>query len=69
MLFRASQNNFVKITHGKVIEIIWTITPSLILAVIAIPSLALLYSLDEVTEPAVTLKAVGHQWYWSALFN
>ena len=65
MLFQSTKNNFTKITHGKVIEIVWTITPSLILAIIAIPSLALLYSLDEVTEPAVTLKAVGHQWYWS----
>ena len=69
MLFQSSKNNFIKITHGKVIEIVWTITPSLILAVIAIPSLALLYSLDEVTEPAVTIKAVGHQWYWSAPSN
>ena len=39
--------------------------PSIILAIIAIPSLALLYSLDEVTDPAITIKAVGHQWYWS----
>lgn len=68
-LFQSTCNNFIKITHGKVIEIVWTITPSLILAVIAIPSLASLYSLDEVTEPAVTLKAVGHQWYWSAPSN
>lgn len=65
ILFHSSKNNFVKITHGKIIEIVWTITPSLILALIAIPSLALLYSLDEVTDPAITLKAVGHQWYWS----
>lgn len=65
VLFHSSKNNFVKLTHGKVIEIVWTIIPGLILAVIAIPSLALLYSLDEVTDPAITLKAVGHQWYWS----
>ncbi len=60
-LFHSSKNNFLKIVHGKVIEIVWTITPSLILAVIAIPSFALLYSMDEVIDPAVTLKAVGHQ--------
>ena len=54
-----------KIIHGTVIEIAWTITPSFILVLIAIPSFALLYSLDEVVDPAVTVKAIGHQWYWS----
>lgn len=54
-----------KIIHGTTIEIIWTIAPSLILVCIAIPSFALLYSLDEIVDPAVTIKAIGHQWYWS----
>jgi cytochrome c oxidase subunit 2 len=54
-----------KIIHGTVIEIAWTLIPSLILVLIAIPSFALLYSLDEVVDPAVTVKAIGHQWYWS----
>ncbi len=65
ILFHTNEINFIKITHNKIIEIIWTIIPSLILAIIAIPSLALLYSLDEVTEPTITIKAIGHQWYWS----
>jgi cytochrome c oxidase subunit 2 len=61
------KNNHVPstITHGTTIEIIWTITPSIILMVIAIPSFALLYSIDEVIDPAVTVKVIGHQWYWS----
>ena len=50
-----------KVTHGKVIETVRTITPSSILALVAIPSFALLYAADEVTSPAVTIKAVGHQ--------
>lgn len=54
-----------KILHGTLIEIAWTVTPSLILVLIAIPSFALLYSMDEVVDPAVTIKAIGHQWYWS----
>lgn len=54
-----------KIIHGTTIEIVWTIAPSLILVCIAIPSFALLYSLDEIVDPAVTIKAIGHQWYWS----
>lgn len=54
-----------KIIHGTTIEIAWTIAPSLVLVFIAIPSFALLYSLDEVVDPAVTIKTIGHQWYWS----
>lgn len=53
------------INHGTLIEIIWTILPSFVLVFIAIPSFALLYSMDELIEPTLTLKAIGHQWYWS----
>jgi cytochrome c oxidase subunit 2 len=52
-------------THATTVEIVWTIVPAIILMVIAIPSFALLYSMDEMLDPAVTLKVVGHQWYWS----
>lgn len=54
-----------RIVHGTTIEIIWTVIPSFILMFIAIPSFALLYSMDEVVDPAITIKAIGHQWYWS----
>lgn len=47
------------------LEIIWTVIPSLIIFSIAIPSLSLLHSIDEFIEPAVTLKVIGNQWYWS----
>ncbi len=53
------------LTHGTVIEVIWTITPALILVTIAFPSFKLLYLMDEVIDPAITIKAIGHQWYWS----
>jgi len=53
------------LNHGTLIELIWTITPALILTVIAFPSFRLLYLLDEVTSPTITIKVVGHQWYWS----
>src|ERR1700759_919843 len=49
------------------IELIWTITPALILIAITFPSFRLLYLLDEVTSPTVTIKVTGHQWYWSIL--
>nr|QNE85442.1 cytochrome c oxidase subunit II [Helina latitarsis] len=51
--------------HGQNIEIIWTILPAIVLLFIALPSLRLLYLLDEINEPSVTVKAIGHQWYWS----
>nr|AYM85166.1 cytochrome c oxidase subunit II [Galerucella sp. EMHAU-15070821] len=61
---------FNKYTHrylleGQSIEIIWTILPTITLIFIAIPSLRLIYILDEVNNPTLTIKAIGHQWYWS----
>nr|YP_009642861.1 cytochrome c oxidase subunit II [Reticulitermes leptomandibularis]QCP70899.1 cytochrome c oxidase subunit II [Reticulitermes leptomandibularis] len=51
--------------EGQLIETTWTIAPAIILVFIAMPSLRLLYLMDEIHNPAMTLKAVGHQWYWS----
>nr|YP_010946494.1 cytochrome c oxidase subunit II [Diploptera punctata]WGO57212.1 cytochrome c oxidase subunit II [Diploptera punctata] len=51
--------------EGQLIEVAWTIAPAIILIFIAIPSLRLLYLMDEINSPAVTLKTIGHQWYWS----
>ena len=53
------------LTHGSLIELIWTITPALILILIAFPSFKLLYLMDEVTDPSLSVLAEGHQWYWS----
>nr|BCT23719.1 cytochrome c oxidase subunit II [Odontotermes formosanus] len=53
------------ILEGQMIETLWTIAPAIILVFIAMPSLRLLYLMDEVHNPTLTLKAVGHQWYWS----
>nr|UFK62222.1 cytochrome c oxidase subunit II [Habroscelimorpha dorsalis saulcyi] len=51
--------------EGQLIEIIWTILPAVTLVFIALPSLRLLYLLDEICNPMLTLKSIGHQWYWS----
>jgi cytochrome c oxidase subunit 2 len=51
--------------HGTWIEIIWTITPAFILILIAYPSFKLIYLIDEVIDAGITIKVVGHQWYWS----
>lgn len=53
------------LVHGTLIEILWTIFPAIVLLAIAIPSFRLLYILDEVTLPTITVKVTGHQWYWS----
>jgi len=56
---------FSNIIHGTSLEIIWTIIPSIILFIIAIPSFSLLYSMEEVYEPNFTIKVIANQWYWS----
>ena len=51
------------------VEFLWTALPCLVLIAIALPSLRLLYIVDEAGEPVITFKAVGHQWYWSYEFS
>nr|QOD97858.1 cytochrome c oxidase subunit II [Glaucidium brasilianum] len=47
------------------IELVWTILPAIVLVLLALPSLQILYMMDEINEPDLTLKAIGHQWYWT----
>nr|WGO62054.1 cytochrome c oxidase subunit II [Elephantulus fuscus]WGO62067.1 cytochrome c oxidase subunit II [Elephantulus fuscus] len=59
-----------KLTHtstmdAQEVETIWTILPAAILILIALPSLRILYMMDEINNPAMTVKTLGHQWYWS----
>ena len=58
-------SNVANFTHSNIIEIIWTSIPALILLSLASPSFSLLYSLDEISNPELSLKILGHQWYWS----
>nr|AXU40890.1 cytochrome c oxidase subunit II [Carcharias taurus] len=53
------------ILDSQEIEIVWTILPAIILIMIALPSLRILYLMDEINDPHLTIKAMGHQWYWS----
>src|ERR1700739_3140391 len=52
-------------SHNAVIEILWTVVPVLILVIIAIPSFKLMYFMDRIPNPDMTIKVTGHQWYWS----
>nr|UXW64240.1 cytochrome c oxidase subunit II [Agenocimbex maculatus] len=60
-------NSFVsRFTLNKQnIEIVWTILPMIMLIFVALPSIHLLYLMDEVSNPMLTIKSIGHQWYWS----
>nr|AIS38192.1 cytochrome c oxidase subunit II [Brasilocerus sp. 2 DTA-2012] len=51
--------------ENQLIETTWTIVPMVTLMFIAIPSLQLLYLIEEINFPTLTVKAIGHQWYWS----
>lgn len=63
--FRESRNPTPsKTTHHALLEIAWTVVPVLILVAIAIPSMKLLYFADRIEDGEMTLKVVGHQWYW-----
>ena len=67
-IIRSYVNNKISnkyLNHGTLVELIWTVAPALILILIAFPSFKLLYLMDEVTDPSLTIFVEGHQWYWS----
>nr|YP_009352113.1 cytochrome c oxidase subunit II [Euschemon rafflesia]AQX44275.1 cytochrome c oxidase subunit II [Euschemon rafflesia] len=63
LFFNKYINRFL--LEEQMIELIWTILPAITLIFIALPSLRLLYLLEELNNPLITLKSIGHQWYWS----
>lgn len=73
LFFNVLQKNiYVRIRefiHNTQLEIIWTIIPALILILIAIPTFKLLYYIDDVLKPLVTLKIIGNQWFWNYEIN
>jgi cytochrome c oxidase subunit 2 len=52
-------------THNTLVEVLWTVIPIVILVGIAVPSFKLLYYTDRTANAEMTLKIIGHQWYWS----
>lgn len=53
------------IIESQPLELFWTIIPSFVLIFIGLPSIRLLYLIDETNYPSLTIKTIGHQWYWS----
>jgi cytochrome c oxidase subunit 2 len=63
--FRASRNPTPsRVSHHTALEVAWTLTPVLILVLIAIPSFRLVYFEDRTSDPGITIKVTGHQWNW-----
>lgn len=60
------RNKFLntKIFEAQQIETIWTVLPAIILLFLALPSLRLLYLIDEISTPCFSIKTIAHQWYW-----
>jgi cytochrome c oxidase subunit I len=52
-------------TQNTALEIIWTLVPTFILLLIALPSFTLLYSMEDLSKPELTVKIIGKQWYWT----
>lgn len=67
LIFSLFFNTFTNryLLEGQIIELIWTILPAITLIFIALPSLKLIYILDEINNPIISIKTIGHQWYWS----
>jgi len=63
--FRHKVVEGISYTHSSILEVLWTLFPSLVLFLIALPSLDLLYTFDQIMGWSVCLKVSGHQWYWS----
>nr|UFI48420.1 cytochrome c oxidase subunit II [Gunungidia aurantiifasciata] len=67
MMMSLMVNKYINriLLEGQFIELIWTILPALMLIFIALPSLKILYLMEEMNKPIITIKAIGHQWFWS----
>uniref|UniRef100_UPI0030FEBA37 cytochrome c oxidase subunit 2 n=1 Tax=Egeirotrioza rufa TaxID=3132082 RepID=UPI0030FEBA37 len=71
LMVKMTMNSFTSnmILENQMIELVWTLIPTFILSFIALPSLHLLYLMDELYNPLITIKILGHQWYWSYEYN
>nr|WRK21390.1 cytochrome c oxidase subunit II [Acinopterus sp.] len=67
MMISIMWNKFMNryLLEGQMIELIWTLMPAILLILIAMPSLKILYLIEESTKPMISIKVIGHQWYWT----
>nr|QBC73158.1 cytochrome c oxidase subunit II [Calliotropis micraulax] len=69
MVFVFSKSLSRYTTDSQKLETFWTLTPAIILVFLAVPSLKLLYLIDDTASPALTIKVIAHQWYWSYQYS
>nr|YP_010305149.1 cytochrome c oxidase subunit II [Vignadula atrata]ULT46701.1 cytochrome c oxidase subunit 2 [Vignadula atrata] len=67
VMLRGSSYRFLR--EAQAVETAWTVIPSICLVGIAVPSMHLLYLMDDIGSPNFMFKAIGHQWYWSYEFS
>lgn len=60
-----NKNSDQTMLEGQIVERVWTVLPALVLVLLGIPSLTLLYIMDESSFNRIRVKSIGHQWYWS----
>ena len=60
-LIKLNRTSLIKLRYGSTLEIVWTLVPAVL---IGYPSVKLVYAMDELIEPGITVKAIGMQWYW-----
>nr|QZR91905.1 cytochrome c oxidase subunit II [Mileewa rufivena] len=67
MMINIMLNKYINrfLMENQMIELLWTILPSIMLIFIALPSLKILYMMEEMNNPIITIKSIGHQWFWS----
>jgi len=56
-------------TDSHVLETVWTVVPMVVLGFMAFPSLYLLYLMEDVSKPLLSVKVIGHQWYWEYQYS
>src|ERR1700733_3248827 len=65
LLYESKKVGLAPVRYDPLLETVWTVAPVFIIVAIAMPSFSLLYSIDEVVDSFVTVKLIGHRWYWS----
>nr|YP_010583028.1 cytochrome c oxidase subunit II [Agnesiella aldera]UGN61474.1 cytochrome c oxidase subunit II [Agnesiella aldera]WRY72385.1 cytochrome c oxidase subunit II [Agnesiella irma] len=63
IMIKSFNNRFM--LENQMIELMWTMLPAVMLIFIAMPSLKILYMLEETAKPLISIKTIGHQWFWS----
>ena len=56
---------YKNLSEGTFIETVWSIVPAFLLIILVIPSIKVLYFIEEIKSPSLSFKVIAHQWYWT----